>query len=47
MEDWLVTFGLFQENLPANLGAADHYLPVNSKSLVVSSFFSAVPSFFI
>ena len=36
MEDWLVTFGTFQENLPAGTGAANHYLPVNNKSLVVS-----------
>ena len=38
MEDWLVTFGTFQENLPAGTGAANHYLPVNNKSLVVSIF---------
>ena len=37
MEDWLVTFGTFQENLPAGTGAANHYLPVNNKSLVVST----------
>ena len=36
MEDWLVTFGTFQLNLPAGTGAANHYLPVNNKSLVVS-----------
>ena len=37
MEDWLVTFGTFQSNLPAGIGAADHFLPVNRKSLVVSA----------
>ena len=37
MEDWLVTFGTFQLNPPAGTGAANHYLPVNNKSLVVST----------
>ena len=36
MEDWLLTFGKFEANLPAGIGADDHFLPVNSKSLVVS-----------
>jgi SP family sugar:H+ symporter-like MFS transporter len=36
MEDWLTTFGTFQPNLPAGLGANDHFLPTNRKSLVVS-----------
>ena len=36
MEDWLVTFGTFQENLPEGIGADNYYLPTNSKSLVVS-----------
>jgi hypothetical protein len=36
MTDWLETFGTFQENLPANLGANDFFLPTNQKSLVVS-----------
>ena len=36
MEDWLATFGTFQSNLPAGLGANDYYLPTNRKSLVVS-----------
>ena len=36
MEDWLVTFGTFQQDLPAGIGAADHFLPTNRKSLVVS-----------
>ena len=36
MEDWLATFGTFQENLPAGLGINDFYLPTNRKSLVVS-----------
>ena len=36
MGDWLETFGTFQANLPAGIGADNHFLPVNSKSLVVS-----------
>ena len=36
MEDWLVTFGTFQANLPAGIGANNYFLPVNQKSLVVS-----------
>ena len=36
MEDWLATFGTFQSNLPAGLGAGDYFLPTNRKSLVVS-----------
>ena len=36
MPDWLETFGTFQANLPANLGADGFYLPTNGKSLVVS-----------
>ena len=36
MEDWLVTFGTFESNLPAGLGAGDYFLPTNRKSLVVS-----------
>ena len=36
MEDWLETFGTFQSNLPAGLGAGDYFLPTNRKSLVVS-----------
>ena len=38
MEDWLATFGTFQLNLPAGIGAGNYFLPVNSKSLVVSHF---------
>jgi len=50
MEDWLVTFGTFQENLPAGIGADNFYLPVNQKSLVVSilsagTFFGALFAF--
>ena len=37
MEDWLVTFGTFQANLPSGIGAGDYFLPVNQKSLVVSA----------
>ena len=36
MEDWLATFGTFQLNLPAGIGAGNYYLPTNQKSLVVS-----------
>jgi hypothetical protein len=36
MEDWLATFGTFESNLPAGLGAGNYYLPTNRKSLVVN-----------
>jgi SP family sugar:H+ symporter-like MFS transporter len=50
MEDWLATFGTFQENLPAGLGANNFFLPINQKSLVVSilsagTFFGALFAF--
>ena len=36
MEDWLVTFGTFQADLPSNIGVNGYFLPTNQKSLVVS-----------